>query len=152
MKLPGGYEVNGVRRDRLMYLFADGMYPSWAIFCGPNHSPMNLKEKYFSKRQEATRKNVERLLGFIQGRFNILRREWLEWDINFILQFSEVCAILHNMLVELRRDGKLDDEFDANGNRIPDESAIQEFMELPAEGLEENWCAEYGFTNVMGGT
>jgi hypothetical protein len=31
-------------------------------------------------------------------------------------------------------------------------SVIQEFMELPAEGLDGNGSAEYGFTNVMGGT
>jgi hypothetical protein len=113
---------------------------------------MNLKEKYFSKRQESTRKDVERLFGCLQSRFKILRREWFEWDINFVVQVSEVCIILHNMLVELRRDGKLDDEFDANGNRIHDESVIQEFMELPAEGLEGKWSAEYGFTNATGGT
>jgi Plant transposon protein len=121
IKLPGGYEVNGVRRDWPMYLLADGMYPSWATFCGSNHSPISLKEKCFSKRQEATRKDVERLFGCLQGRFKILRREWFQWDINFVVQVSEACVILHNMLVEFRRDEKLDDEFDVNGNCIHDE-------------------------------
>jgi Plant transposon protein len=134
INLPGGYEVNGTTRDWPMYLLADVIYLSWAIFCGPNHSPMNIKEKYFSQRKEATRKDAERLFGCLQGRFKILWREWFEWDIDFVIQVSEVCVILHNMLVELRRDGKLDDEFDANGNRVRDECVIQEFMELPTEG------------------
>jgi hypothetical protein len=56
------------------------------------------------------------------------------------------------MLVDLRRDGKLDDEFDANGNRVRDECVIQEFMELTTEGREGNGSNESGFTNVTGGS
>jgi hypothetical protein len=47
-------------------------------------------------------------------------------------------VILHNMLVELRRAGMLDDEFDASGNRIRDENIVQEFMEL-ATDLRTFW-------------
>jgi Plant transposon protein len=127
VKITGGYGVRGVTRDCKMYLLAEGIYPSWAIFCGPNHSLLNVKKKHFTMRQEATRKDVERLLGCLQGRFMILWREWFEWDINFVIHVSEVCVILQNMLVELRCAGIADDEFDASGNRICDENIVQEY-------------------------
>lgn len=138
IKLPEGYEVNGVPRDWLLYFLADGIYPQWSIFVGPNHAPLNRAEAHMTQRQEAIRKDVERLFGCLQGRFKILRREWFEWDLDFVIAVSEVCVILHNMLVQLRLGGGMNDEFDANGVRIRDEGLIKEFMDLSALGLDDS--------------
>lgn len=59
MSIPGGYSVNGVMRSWLLYILVDGIYPDWAIFVGPNHAPLNDKERHMTKRQEAVRKNIE---------------------------------------------------------------------------------------------
>jgi Plant transposon protein len=78
MNVLGGYIVKNTVREWPMYLLCDGIYPKWAIFVGPNHSPMSQKESFFAKQQEATRKDIERLFGCVQCRFKILRREWCE--------------------------------------------------------------------------
>jgi Plant transposon protein len=87
------------------------------------------------------------LFGCVQGRFKILRREWFEWDIDFVVRVSEVCTILHNMLVRLRCEGELDDEVDINGNRVCNETFIEEFI-----GSIGNESEVSGFGNNGAGT
>lgn len=54
-----------------------------------------------------------------------------EHDANFIIFISNCCVILHNMFVELRLSGELEDEYEIARNTIPDEDILAEFMETP---------------------
>lgn len=129
IELPEGYYINGQQRHWPLYLLGDGIYPRWAIFVLPRSSPSSQKEQFMTSRQESTRKDVERLFGCLQGRFKILRREFFEWSDESIVKISKVCVIIHNMLVQLRLNGELDDEIDSNGRRISSESVVEEFAE-----------------------
>lgn len=112
MHLPEGYCLNGKVRHDFLYFLGDGIYPRWAIFVLPNRVAVDDKERYFSERQESTRKDVERFFGCLQGRFHILRGERHEWSDDFIVLITEVCVILHNMIVVMRREGTLAEDSD----------------------------------------
>ena len=62
-----GYKIlrDGVRRI-LYYFLVDGIYPDWPIFVKPIQQPINGDEKKFSKFQEGSRKDIERLFGVLQ--------------------------------------------------------------------------------------
>jgi hypothetical protein len=68
--------------------------------------------------------------------------EWFEWDIDFVVRVSEVCILLHNMLIRRRFEGELDDEVGINGNRVSNGAFIEEFI-----GYIGNESDESGFDN-----
>lgn len=109
IKLPGGYMLNGLLRDWPMYFLVGGIYPFWNIFVETIHAPRTQKELHLTRRQEATREDIQRLLGCLQGRFKIIRRESFNYNRRGIIETSVVCVFLHNMVAELRLDGKLGD-------------------------------------------
>jgi len=94
----------------MVYFLGDGAYPRWAIFFRPDHAPTTRKEAHAFYCQESVRKDVERLSGCLQGRFHIIRRERFEWSDEKVLLIAQVCIILHNMIVAMRRSGELDEE------------------------------------------
>jgi Plant transposon protein len=51
------------------YCLADGIYPRWRIFIASITNPRTVKEKAFSKQQEAVRKCVERVFGVLFQQF-----------------------------------------------------------------------------------
>ena len=106
-----GYKVlpNGIRRA-LYYLLVDGIYPEWPIFLKPIQQPLNVDEKKFSKFQEGVRKDIERLFGVLQTRFEILRREFKTWDKDIIISVTNVCVILNNIVVRMQQRGDFLDE------------------------------------------
>ena len=65
--------------------------------------PQTPKEMLFAKRQESTRKDVERAFGVLQARFAVLRYPALTWDENMLQKIMTTCIILHNMIVEDER-------------------------------------------------
>lgn len=97
---------------------------------GSNHAPRTRKELHLPSRQEETRKDPERLLGCLQGRIKILRRESLDYNLAEVVGTSEACVIIHKMLVELRLDGYLDNNFDEDGKRISEEDVVTEFIKM----------------------
>uniref|UniRef100_A0A0D3BRV9 DDE Tnp4 domain-containing protein n=1 Tax=Brassica oleracea var. oleracea TaxID=109376 RepID=A0A0D3BRV9_BRAOL len=54
---------------------------------------------------EAVRKDVERAFGVLQARFTIVKNPALFWDKVKIGMIMRACIILHNMIVEDKRDG-----------------------------------------------
>jgi hypothetical protein len=52
------YSVNG-HQYTMGYYLADGIYPEWATFVKTIPKPQGKKKKYFAKRQEGARKDVE---------------------------------------------------------------------------------------------
>ena len=153
MHLPEGYILDGKRHNWLLYFLVDGIYPKWAIFVGPCHSPASEQEAYMTKRQEAVRKAVERFFGCLQGRFRILRGEGFEWKLEDLILISEVCVILHNMLDSLRKEKELEDEMDENGNILKELALLEEFMDTSSFheiGAERNDILESEFVGVTG--
>jgi Plant transposon protein len=57
----------GTERN-LPYWLADGIYSKWAIFIKTAKGSTEKKMKFFSKKQEALRKDVERAFGVLVSR------------------------------------------------------------------------------------
>lgn len=57
----------------LMFCFlADEIYSDWMLFAKPMHRSTAEQETKYSKRQEAVCMNVERCIGVLQSRFEIM--------------------------------------------------------------------------------
>ncbi|XP_071740883.1 uncharacterized protein [Rutidosis leptorrhynchoides] len=91
--------VASLLTDRGYYL-ADVIYPSWASFVKGFSSVVDAKRKYFTKKQSAARKDVERTFGILQGRWGILRQPARAYSVNKIKRIMYGCIILHNMIIE----------------------------------------------------
>jgi Plant transposon protein len=106
----------------------------------------------FAKHQEGPRKAVERVFGVLFKRFEILygpSRLWFEGDMS---QVIKACVIIHNMIVESRRDSysgtrkKGDDAYDPYPEEISDNILISppeersesaEFWQRRLGGIED---------------
>lgn len=95
---------------RMYYFLVDGIYPSWPFYVKPIHKAPTKQKEFFSARQEATRKDVERLFGVLQARFGILRLELEEWYFDDIIAISNTCVILHNLIVRMQQNGEFYEE------------------------------------------
>ena len=93
-----------------MYLLSDGIYPNWGMFAKPIKGGETVEERRYSGNQEAVRKDVERLFGVLQSRFEILRREMRGWDVEDVVKISQVCVIMHNMIVRMQQNGDFREE------------------------------------------
>lgn len=115
-QLKDSYKITADGSERRqLYFLGDGIYPNWPLFAKPIHHPMNEREKVYTKRQEAIRKDIERCFGVLQSRFEVLRRENRRWTKGDVVRTSEVCAIIHNMLVKMVEAG---DVMDDDGDNI----------------------------------
>ena len=121
------YIINGTSRD-YMYFLVDGIYPSWSIFAKTNPNPVTEDEKYYKRRHEHVRKDIERAFGILVRKFNILERPLRNWYVSDIKNILSVCIILHNMTVEVRHDQFVhndlreydsDEDGDDDGNDLP---------------------------------
>ena len=65
------FEINGCQYQRY-YLLTDGIYPTWACFVQSIHLVPDEKKAYFTSRQEACCKDVDRCFGVLQARFAIV--------------------------------------------------------------------------------
>ena len=82
------------------------------------HSPQGNKKTYFTRAQQAARKDVERAFGVLQSRFAMVRgpaRLWSKEDLWYIMQ---CCVLLHNMIVEDEREEPDDCNYDQEPNGI----------------------------------
>ncbi|XP_021744875.1 uncharacterized protein LOC110710843 [Chenopodium quinoa] len=66
--------------------------------------PQTLKDKLFTTSQESARKDVERAFGVLQARFAIIRKPALAWSVELMWKIMMTCIIIHNMIVEDKRD------------------------------------------------
>ncbi|CDF34444.1 unnamed protein product [Chondrus crispus] len=97
------YTLNKKQRTMPYYL-ADGIYPSWAIFMKTIKDNTERKEEAFAKAQKTIRKDIERAFGVLVARFHILQNPSRLWKRSDVSNVMVACIILHNMIVESRRD------------------------------------------------
>jgi hypothetical protein len=93
------FTINSCEYDRY-YLLTDRIYPKWSIFVQSIHLAPDEKRAYFSERQEAVRKDVERCFRVLQSCFAIVRNPSRHWTMPVINDIMHTCCILHNMIVE----------------------------------------------------
>ncbi|XP_061993999.1 uncharacterized protein LOC133711947 [Rosa rugosa] len=115
------YHINNYRYSMGYYL-ADGFYPKWATLVQAIRRPQNEAEAYFTTKQEAFHKDVERAFGVLQARWAIIRQLARGWSLENLSNIMLACIILHNMIVEDERadyyNGESDDdEPDPNRSR-----------------------------------
>ncbi|XP_068307513.1 uncharacterized protein [Pyrus communis] len=117
------------------HYLADDIYPKWTTLVQAIPNPRNEAEKLFTLHQEAYHKDVERAFGILQTRWKIiseLARGWSRENLNSIMMS---CIILHNMIVEDKRDGYIDvesddDQEDPNRSRMA-RAKIYDGLNLP---------------------
>jgi hypothetical protein len=85
----------------MRYLFADGIYPSYAFLIKAMRHPHTPAEKRFNAAHEADRKAVERAIGCVQGRFKIIRKGNCNGfpGARATEQITKVCCLLHNAVL-----------------------------------------------------
>lgn len=98
------YSLNGRKRVH-PYFLVDGIYPPWSIFVSTISEPSSKKEKLFGSAQEGIRKDVERAFGVLVSRWSLLSKPCATWDRVFAADVMKCGIIIHNMIVEARRDG-----------------------------------------------
>ena len=89
----------------MAYYLTDGIYPKWATFIQSIPIPQGPKAVLFAQHQEAVRKDVERAFGVLQARFDIVKNPALFWDKVKIGKIMRACIIVHNMILEDKREG-----------------------------------------------
>lgn len=91
------------------YLLVDEIYPQWKIFVQSISEPNNEKFKWYAKKQEGARKDVERCFGVLQQMWEIIKQPNMYWHEQTIHDIMYVCIILHNMIIEDEREQNLPD-------------------------------------------
>jgi len=82
------------------YLLGDGIYLLWACFVQPIHEPIEEMKEHFTKCQEGAQKDVDRVFGVLQTRFEIVKNPVRQWDLGTIEDIMMACIIMHNMIIE----------------------------------------------------
>jgi hypothetical protein len=93
-------------------------------------------EEIFKTSQEGARKDIERAFGVLLKRFQYLKRPLRHWYIKDIKNILHCCIIMHNMIVECRRN-----EYMAatNGIDLPLPKEDQDEQEVPCQFHQPFW-------------
>jgi hypothetical protein len=134
------YTINGNVRDWI-YFLVDGIYPNWAIFAKtiPDAARMDERRAFYSSRQEAVRKDIERAFGILVKKFQILSRPLRIRNMHTIRSLLKTCIILHNMTCA-ERSGITEavlTELD-HGNYLEDQLGEQEVVTLFGQIVAQN--------------
>ena len=85
---------------RYGYYLGDGIYPEWATLVKAFSYPTDDKRKWFKKRQESARKDIERAFGVIKKRWKVIRNPSRFDSKEKMGDVMYTCIILHNMIIE----------------------------------------------------
>ena len=79
------------------YYLTDGIYPEWATLVKSikekRGMPLSQKEANFTRAQESTCKDIERVFGVLQARFAIVRGPACFWDKKTPVNIMKCCVI-----------------------------------------------------------
>ena len=98
-----------------------------------------------SAAQEGRRKDIERAFGALQLKFNILNRPSLTPDLCLMNKIVQVCTILHNMVVEEKREGVRGSTADAV---MQDAEEVDQDSTCPSE-LDKIQASFTGYTSYL---
>jgi Plant transposon protein len=82
-----------------MFILVDGAYPRFDRFVKPMKFPILPEERRFKEWQAASRKDIERAFGVLQGQWQAIARPIQLWDIKGVAAMVKCCLCLHNMCV-----------------------------------------------------
>ena len=82
------------------YYLGDGIYPEYSIIVRTFTNPIDEKRRYFKKRQEGARKDIERCFGVLQQRWHYVRNPCRAMSVAKMSDAMYTCIILHNMILE----------------------------------------------------
>ena len=104
--------------------------------CTVIKEPSTEEQRYFSKRQECIRKDVERAFGFLQSKFQVLAQPSRLWRDTTMAVIMHCCIILHNMVVEQREDYDFSDA--ALGSPMIVSESVENIRETEGEAPQES--------------
>jgi hypothetical protein len=90
------YTLNGRGYDMGYYL-GDDIYPEWMTLITTDSRPQSRKQRIFTTKQHAHRKDVERAFGVLQAKYAICKRPARMWDHEDLKYIIDRIVILHNM-------------------------------------------------------
>ncbi|XP_022031153.1 protein ALP1-like [Helianthus annuus] len=82
------------------YYLTDGVYPEYATFVKTFTDPIDLKRKYFKRKQESARKDIERAFRVLRKRWHVINYPARYWTKEKMHDVIYTCIILHNMILE----------------------------------------------------
>ena len=82
------------------YFLSDGIYPEYASLVKTFTDPIDDKRKYFKKKQESARKDIERAFGVLRKRWYLINFPARFWNKEKMQKVVYTCIILHNMILE----------------------------------------------------
>ena len=82
------------------YYLTDGIYPEYATFVKTFTDPVDEKRKYYKKKQESARKDIERAFGVLKKRWKVISFPSRYWTKDRMHDVIYTCIILHNMILQ----------------------------------------------------
>ncbi|XP_028081871.1 uncharacterized protein LOC114283252 [Camellia sinensis] len=101
------------------YYLADGIYSQWATLVQTISSLQGVKKQHFVMMQESARKDVEQAFEVVQSQFAIVGGPVHFLDPKMLGNIRKSCVILHNMIVEDKRDEHLDFDYETSSTNSP---------------------------------
>ncbi len=78
----------------------------------PNHTRTTRCKKITFYKNPKRSKDVESCLGILQSQFATIQNPCKLWQMDTIYQIMIICVIVHNMIIEDKRDNNLEPLFD----------------------------------------
>lgn len=126
------------------YYLVDGIYQNWAKFIDTFTDGMIRKHKTFGSAQESVRKDIEREFGVMISRWHILPKPCMYMDRSMCKKVMMAAIIMHNIIVEMRRDGYQSEMFE-EGKKY---AANGMFIDVDGNEKTLNWKTIEG---IIGG-
>ncbi|XP_052626734.1 uncharacterized protein LOC111909751 [Lactuca sativa] len=82
------------------YYLRDEIYPQYSTFVKAFRHPVEERDKFFKRRQEGTRKDVERAFGVLKAKWHTVEHAAQPLDLETLRYIMYACIIMHNMVVE----------------------------------------------------
>ncbi|XP_076919819.1 uncharacterized protein LOC143580761 [Bidens hawaiensis] len=92
------FSTNGVKNEYGYYL-VNGNYPDWATLVHIFTCPTDDKRKYYKKKHESARKDIERAFGVFKKRRSIVKHPARIHQVDKIRNVIYTCIILHDMIL-----------------------------------------------------